>query len=164
MAECCIFDCEKEILAKELCSKHYTRLRNHNDTSTTLRDRSTPPEIPSYKQLRINGKPIVEHRYLMERHLGRKLKSNEIVHHKDGDRFNNAIDNLEIVDRAKHASIHHLVGFIIGNYKICTKCDKVLPLTRFSKSTNPTGIRSDCKTCQNIQNKKRLLSKAEVSH
>lgn len=46
------------------------------------------------------------HRYLMEIKLGRKLKPTEIVHHIDGDKFNNSIDNLEILDRAKHNKIH----------------------------------------------------------
>ena len=37
-----------------------------------------------------------EHRAVMEQHLGRKLKMHETVHHKDGDRQNNALDNLEL--------------------------------------------------------------------
>ena len=43
----------------------------------------------------------------MEQHLGRKLLSSEIVHHKDEDSTNDAIDNLEILTRAEHASLHH---------------------------------------------------------
>lgn len=30
-----------------------------------------------------------------------------IIHHKDGDKTNNSIDNLELMSRARHASIHH---------------------------------------------------------
>ena len=50
---------------------------------------------------------ILYHRYVMEQHLGRKLRSDEIVHHKDEDKLNNDISNLEIMDRAQHASHHH---------------------------------------------------------
>lgn len=46
------------------------------------------------------------HRYLMEQKLGRKLKSNEIVHHKDENKFNNKLSNLVIVSRSKHGKIH----------------------------------------------------------
>lgn len=37
-----------------------------------------------------------EHRYVMEQHLGRRLRRGETVHHKDGNRANNAIENLEL--------------------------------------------------------------------
>jgi hypothetical protein len=50
---------------------------------------------------------ILYHRYVMEQHLGRKLRSDEIVHHKDENKLNNDISNLEITNRADHARHHH---------------------------------------------------------
>jgi hypothetical protein len=38
----------------------------------------------------------MRHRQVMEQHLGRKLRPNETVHHKDGNRANNKIENLEL--------------------------------------------------------------------
>lgn len=38
------------------------------------------------------------HRVVMEEFLGRKLKQEEQVHHKDGNPSNNSIDNLELFD------------------------------------------------------------------
>lgn len=49
---------------------------------------------------------IAEHRFVMEQKLGRKLKPTEIVHHIDGDKFNNDINNLFITNRSEHATIH----------------------------------------------------------
>lgn len=37
----------------------------------------------------------------MEQQLGRKLESNEIVYHIDGDKYNNELSNLEVITRAK---------------------------------------------------------------
>lgn len=46
------------------------------------------------------------HRAIMEQHLGRKLTSDEIVHHKDGNKLNNSIENLEILTRSEHINLH----------------------------------------------------------
>ena len=48
---------------------------------------------------------IYQHRELMSLFLGRPLLTEEHVHHIDGDRANNSLDNLEILSRAEHARI-----------------------------------------------------------
>jgi hypothetical protein len=48
------------------------------------------------------GKYQYEHDLIMEKKLGRKLRPNEIVHHKDGDPNNNSISNLAVMTRAEH--------------------------------------------------------------
>lgn len=48
----------------------------------------------------------LEHRVVMERHLGRPLRDDEIVHHRDENKSNNDPSNLALMDQSEHISIH----------------------------------------------------------
>jgi hypothetical protein len=56
-----------------------------------------------------NGKSSAkrEHRLIMEAHIGRKLTPEELVHHKNGVKTDNRIENLEIENWADHTEHHH---------------------------------------------------------
>lgn len=58
--------------------------------------------------LRFNDSGKYVHRWVMERHLGRKLNYTEIVHHIDGDKLNNRIENLRLFKNQEEHNRHHL--------------------------------------------------------
>lgn len=83
--------------------------RNSPDTEFKTKE-FKKPDSKGYLRYRINGVMTREHRYVMEQHLGRKLETSEVVHHIDGDRLNNNIDNLEVMSVGEHTRFHKLGG------------------------------------------------------
>jgi len=55
---------------------------------------------------KIIGKRTRLHRKIVENFIGRELMEEEIIHHIDGDKQNNNIENLKIVSRKEHIEIH----------------------------------------------------------
>jgi len=69
-----------------------------------------------YKRIEDNGYVMLyaynfrgmrsEHRYVMDKHLGRRLNSKKLVHHVDEDKTNNKIENLMVMSAKEH-NAHH---------------------------------------------------------
>lgn len=60
-----------------------------------------------YKLLRRGGKYVAEHRLIAEKEIGRKLRSFEVVHHRNERRSDNRPVNLQVMNRAEHRRLHH---------------------------------------------------------
>ena len=66
-----------------------------------------PKRHPHPSEVKNGVAYILEHRLVMEKHIGRFLRTSEIVHHIDENPSNNRIDNLALFPSAAAHARHH---------------------------------------------------------
>lgn len=82
---------------------------------------------------------VLLHRVIMENHLGRLLTKDEEVHHKNKDKFDNDISNLEVLTKEEHRKLHALERKARYIERICPVCKKtfMFPLRNLNTHPNP---------------------------
>lgn len=101
---------------------------------------------PNHPYCNIGGY-IREHRLVMENSIGRYLRSDEHIHHINGNRQDNRIENLIMVTRAEHNKLEKMID---TSDRVCSICKnhKTRPLKRTGR---PNWRRWDgewvCITC-----------------
>ena len=78
--------------------------------------RAGKTEQRKYVVIRVNGKQVREHRYVMEQYLGRKLESYEHVHHINGNPTDNKIENLQVLTNSEHQKLE--LSFFSSSLKL----------------------------------------------
>jgi hypothetical protein len=87
---------------------------------------------------------VAEHRLVMAKSLGRNLLNWEWVHHKNGIRDDNRIDNLELTTAKTHISDHnkgyqdgYTQGLMDGRDKQVQELKEMIRLLRLQNPSNP---------------------------
>lgn len=128
---CSVEGCDGVLVAKGLCNMHYLRLKNSGKVGSSRRyvepRRSGYIRKDGYRIHSVGEEKKLEHVMVAEKALGRALRGEEIVHHADENRTNNAPSNLVICPgNGYHQLLHRRMRAMDScgnpNYRKCRYC------------------------------------------
>lgn len=117
--------CDRPVKCLTWCNMHYQRWKRTGDpagkwgVSTRQSQGYTTSDGYRMAPSRRNGRPVLEHRLVMEQIIGRPLHRFEEPHHKNGMRDDNRPEDLELWVKWRQPAgqrLTDLIDFILTNY------------------------------------------------
>lgn len=145
---------------------------NGNVTDNRLENLALSPRSnrSGYVRITVEGKRVKKHRWVWEQHNG-PIPEGFVIHHKDGNIFNNDITNLELLPDGKHRSHHNNESKSLlseagrkgglkrrkvgpGGTSWCWSCQRFLTVESFTKARHTwNGLDQLCRECKRRRKK-----------
>ncbi len=127
MKTCSISNCGREHHARGLCDTHYARIKRVGNVSANVPVGYSKPGAlnPNWKGGEISdghgqiliyspqhpnpswqGTHVYRYRLVVEKHLGRYLTPDEVVHHINENPSDDRIENLQVMSQSEHMKLH----------------------------------------------------------
>lgn len=124
--KCSAHGCERKHFAKGFCQCHYARNKYGREIDAPILDKDKRGEnnpkwrggeisdghgrvlvySPHHPNPSYCGTHVYRYRLVVEAAIGRHLVKGEIVHHKNGIKDDDRLENLELMTQSQHASLH----------------------------------------------------------
>lgn len=103
---CAVSGCQRQQHCKRFCTLHYDRFRQHGDPNTLLKaPGGSGHSHQGYLRRTRNGVRVFDHRLIWEAANG-PIPAGHHIHHINGDRGDNRLENLQCLRAGQHMSLH----------------------------------------------------------
>jgi hypothetical protein len=125
-------------------------------------ERKTTPK--GYVRINRNKRLVFEHVMVWEKHHGHPVPDGMQIHHKDFNKTNNHIDNLQLVTPLEHKRLHEGCIMVGGEWlKPCKDCGAHKPCTNehwyFSRGLINGKLCKPCFIKKSLEIRKTLIAK-----